>query len=205
MVRPPTYSSPNALTHMFRNLADTQDRGFLDSTDFAIGMYLIQASMSGQLSAIPGSLPPGLYEQAAGVQQVSAHTTGTSGSFSPITGAFPQPQKRSSIVVQYTGQSQLSQPVTAPRLPSRTVPSAFGSSPFSSPPRNEYTSRWDVTAAEKASSDRFFDGLDTQKRGYIEGEVAVPFMLDSKLSGEDLAQIWQVLLYTTWSVGALGD
>jgi epidermal growth factor receptor substrate 15 len=51
---------------------------------------------------------------------------------------------------------------------------------------------WDVTPAEKASSDRFFDTLDTLNRGYIEGEAAVPFMLKSQLPGEVLAQIWYV-------------
>ena len=45
---------------------------------------------------------------------------------------------------------------------------------------------------EKAASDRFFDTLDTLQRGYIEGEVAVPFMLQSKLPEEILAQVWRV-------------
>jgi len=47
-----------------------------------------------------------------------------------------------------------------------------------------------VTSTEKASADKLFDGLDTQKRGYIESDVAVPFMLRSKLPEEILASIW---------------
>ncbi|KAF9069265.1 hypothetical protein BDP27DRAFT_1447851 [Rhodocollybia butyracea] len=107
------------------NLADTQDRGALDSTDFAIGMYFIQGVMSNQIPIIPTSLPPGLYQQASG------------GTF----GAALQ---------------------------------------------------WDVTAADKASFDGYFDTLDTAKLGYIEGEVAVPFMLQSKLPGDVLARVWEL-------------
>ena len=49
---------------------------------------------------------------------------------------------------------------------------------------------WDVTAEEKARFDQFYDSLDTQRRGFIEGDVAVPFMLQSKLSEDVLAQVW---------------
>lgn len=87
-----------------------------------------------------------------------------------------------------------SKPPVPPHLPARpsasapgVSPSAIGSGAFgSSQPA------WDVSPAEKASSDRWFDSLDTQKRGYIQDDVAVPFMLESKLSGEDLAQIWDL-------------
>lgn len=51
---------------------------------------------------------------------------------------------------------------------------------------------WDVTPAEKTSSDRFFDMLDPWKHGYIEGDTAVPFMSKSKLPEADLAKIWWV-------------
>lgn len=181
-----------------RSLADTQDRGALDSTDFAIGMYLIQASMSGQLSFIPTSLPPGLYEQASG--GVTSHTTGSMAPISPnLTGSF---NSRMGLQQQYTGQTLQSQttgqqkrapPVLPSRKPTAPAPaptpavSAFGStaSPF-----QPSQPAWDVTPAEKASADRFFETLDTQKAGYIEGEVAVPFMIQSNLPEDVLAQVW---------------
>lgn len=124
--------------------------------------------------------------------------TGQSGSFSPMSAAFPQ--NRSNIQPQYTGQSQALQPdhtgfsATQPRppvLPARPAASGFSSPPFV-PQRNGHAPQWDVTPSEKANADRFFDELDTQRRGYIEGEVAVPFMLKSNLPGEDLAQVWFV-------------
>ncbi|KAJ6547158.1 hypothetical protein B0H19DRAFT_1211812 [Mycena capillaripes] len=196
---------PNETLGLIWNLADTQDRGQLDSTDFAIGMYLIQATMTGQLSSIPNVLPPGFYQQVAGpASSVRSHTTG--GSYSPLASSFSQPPPpRSNIQPQYTGASQhllqpqatgpwSSKPPVPPHLPARpsgsapgASPSAMGSGAFGAP-----QPAWDVSLAEKANSDRWFDSLDTQKRGYIQDDVAVPFMLESKLSGEDLAQIWDL-------------
>jgi epidermal growth factor receptor substrate 15 len=166
-----------------RNLADTQDRGSLDSVDFAIGMYFIQGVMTGKISFIPTTLPPGLYQQAGGVSNtgsIRSHITGGSGSFSPIGSTFAaQHTGQSPSVLQpdYTGV----QPFRAPTLPARPNTSALA---------NGHTVDWDVTPAEKASSDRYFDTLDTQKRGFIEGDVAVPFMLKSQLPGDVLAHVW---------------
>jgi epidermal growth factor receptor substrate 15 len=181
-----------------RNLADTKERGALDSTDFAIGMFFIQAVMSGQIAVLPQHLPPGLYTQAGGNAQgsITSHATGTSGSFSPMQSTFSHSR---SIPAQYTGQSHALQPdatggfsspfspqrpAVPPHLPARPNPSHIGSGAFGSPPQ------WDITPAEKAKSDRFFDNLDPQHRGFIEGDVAVPFMLESNLPGEVLATIW---------------
>ncbi|QRV74778.1 hypothetical protein RhiJN_02793 [Ceratobasidium sp. AG-Ba] len=72
-----------------RNLADTQARGFLDETDFIIGMFFIQAAMSGTLQIMPTSLPPGLYEQASGSTSrpfVEPLYTGSSSSSTSIFG-----------------------------------------------------------------------------------------------------------------------
>ena len=167
------------MTAELRNLADTQDRGALDSTDFAIGMYFIQAIMSNKISFIPTSLPPGLYHQAGGLQEhsgpVRTHMSGNSGSFSPVVSTLPP---------QHTGQNQLLQPnITGVSSKLKTPARSFAHS-------NGHAPAWDVSPTEKTSSDRLFDTLDLQKRGYIEGEVAVPFMLESKLPGEVLAQIW---------------
>ncbi|KAF6765030.1 UBA/TS-N domain-containing protein [Ephemerocybe angulata] len=163
------------------NLADTQDRGALDSTDFAIGMFFINGLMSKTISFIPTSLPPGLYQQAGGA--VASHLSGNSGTFSPAHSTFsiqPQSTGQRSTMIQpnHTGMSVSSIPSRpAPALPAR--PSVV-SSPFNTP------------AQPAANFDSWFDGLDTQKAGYIEGEVAVPFMLQSGLPGEILASVWDL-------------
>jgi epidermal growth factor receptor substrate 15 len=165
-------------------------------------MYLIQASMSGQLSFIPTTLPPGLYEMASGSSgsTVVSHATGNSGSFSPgITGTFPQNNGPSLVRPQLTGKplqpqysgQPLSTQFTGPgsnKLPRNAPASAPG--PFAAASATQAQPAWDVTPTEKSNADRFFDTLDAQKRGYIEGDVAVPFMIDSKLPEDDLALIW---------------
>jgi len=173
-----------------RNLADTQNRGSLDATDFCIAMYLIQSTMSGQLSFVPTSLPPGLYDQVSGkFDAVVSHTTGSSSQLSPSTNRFPagalQPQYTSGLQPQLTSRGP------PPNIPPRpaAVPgvSTFShTTPFSAPPAPQ----WDITPAEKANSDRFFDGLDTAKKDYIEAGAAVPFMTQSNLPEDVLAQIW---------------
>ncbi|KAG6332398.1 hypothetical protein ID866_6692 [Astraeus odoratus] len=171
-------------------LCDTQDRGALDSTDFAMAMYLIQASMSGKLSFIPKTLPPGLYEQASG-GVVPQATGGSLPLGSPASGAFSSPlAKQSPVQPQFTGQTHN----IPPTLPSRRVVSA--AQPPAMPPfpsvAAQHAVQWDVTPTEKAASDRFFDTLDTHKRGYIDGAVAGPFMAQSKLSDDVLAQVWDL-------------
>ncbi|EPQ58260.1 hypothetical protein GLOTRDRAFT_57058 [Gloeophyllum trabeum ATCC 11539] len=191
------------------SLADTQNRGALDSTDFTIAMYLVQACMSGQLSFIPTSLPPGLYEQAGGrpLDGVATHSTGGSaGSFSPsLTGSFPgRPSaaptplrtQDTGIRPQMTG-SGLRPSTGGPPLPSRPSAAALGGSAFGTAVQSHGTGQapqppWDVTASEKATSDAFFDTLDTDRKGYIEGDVAVPFMLQSQLPEDVLAQVWDL-------------
>ncbi|KAI9446621.1 hypothetical protein H4582DRAFT_2116972 [Lactarius indigo] len=193
------------------NLSDTHNRGSLDVADFTVAMYLIQASMSGQLSFIPTTLPPGLYEMASGSSggAVASHATGNSGSFSPgLSGTFPQNNGSSVVRPQLTGKplqpqysgQPLQQQFTGPalqqhqtgptKLPRNAPAPAPG--PFAAASAAQPQPAWDVTPAEKANADKFFDTLDVQKRGYIEGDVAVPFMIDSKLPEDDLALIWDL-------------
>lgn len=192
---------------LYRNLADTKNRGALDATDFTIAMYLIQASMSGQLKTLPITLPPGLYEQAGGkspFDSVAVHATGGSGTYSPSLNNSFTGRPMSTIEPQFTGQGSILQAQmtgqmrpSAPPLPARsalansTSASAF---PFLQQQATGVAQQqWDVTPAEKASADNLFETLDTQKRGYIEGDVAVPFMLQSKLPEDILAHVWYVV------------
>ncbi|KAF9225784.1 EF-hand [Gyrodon lividus] len=170
-------------------LADTRDRCAFDSTDFTIAMYFIQAAMSGQLSSIPTSLPPGLYQQAGGGDVVHGTNSASAHLGSPGTSSFPAAVRQLPVQTNHTGQ-----PSTAPALPSRR-PGLAGQitetlpSPDVAP---QETGQWDITPVGKARADRFFDILDSQKRGYIEGNVAVPFMLQSRLPKEALAQVWDL-------------
>jgi epidermal growth factor receptor substrate 15 len=173
--------------------------------------------MSGQLPFIPTTLPPGLYELASDKPlpgtAVASHTTGNSGTFSPsspskfpstsgsgvvqsqVTGRSVQPQYTGPPVQrQFTGQ--LTQNLTGSKSgPTRNAPALGPFSPVSAAPPQP---TWDVTPAEKASADKHFDGLDKQKRGYVESDVVVPFMLRSNLPESDLASIWLALFFCSF-------
>ncbi|KIL65023.1 hypothetical protein M378DRAFT_556648 [Amanita muscaria Koide BX008] len=66
-----------------------------------------------------------------------------------------------------------------------------GPSSFPGPPPTA-TAQWDVSPQQKALADKSFNGLDVHNRGYIESDVAVPFMQQSMLPEEDLARIWDL-------------
>nr|ODN87640.1 hypothetical protein L203_03421 [Cryptococcus depauperatus CBS 7841] len=161
------------------NLSDTHDRGSLDLTDFIIGMHLIQSCMTNSSLNLPAILPPGLYQVASGgrtgpTSPIAAQNTGAG---SPI-----RPQYTGSIgplQAQGTGGSSRGTPV----LPTRQFTGASLS--------NQHQP-WDVTPQAKASSDQFFSQLDPQGKGVIEGDVAVPFMLQSQLDEGVLANIWDL-------------
>ncbi|KAG8901828.1 hypothetical protein FRC00_004226 [Tulasnella sp. 408] len=184
------------------NLADTQNRGSLDQTDFIIGMFFIQLAMSQPTFVIPTTLPPGLYEQASGgksPQSVRTHQTGGSstGPGSPIARQFTGQQ---SIRAQYTGQTvttqHTGQGLHSPQLtgpPSRLSMAPSVLSTMSTPATSTHSAGdWDISSQEKATADSFFATLDTQKRGFVEGDVAVPFMVKSGLPEPVLAQIWDL-------------
>ncbi|KAK0544551.1 hypothetical protein OC846_005300 [Tilletia horrida] len=139
-------------------LADTQQRGALDLTDFIIAMHFIQNTMNGTLQNIPPTLPPGLYESASvGAPKPAAGATpaspskplrqqSTGGSFaSPVTagpirhqatGSGPTPIPRQ-LTGQFVGSpaqgSRVGSP--APSAGSAFRPGAVAavSSPFAAP------------------------------------------------------------------------
>ncbi|KAI6030092.1 hypothetical protein EDC04DRAFT_2924248, partial [Pisolithus marmoratus] len=149
------------------DLCDTQNRGALDSVDFTIAMYLVQAITSGELPFVPIALPSGLYEQA----------TSPTSPVSPIEPPLLQSQ--------FAGRDAYSVP---PVLHSRR-PLPVMQTPM--PLRRPFVS-WDITPDEKAIYDQYFDALDTFERGYLEAEIVVPFMLQSELPEEVLALIWDL-------------
>ena len=166
--------------------------------------------MNGQLSFMPSSLPPGLYDQAAGKTSLTVGNLGTpptgggnSPYNSPSSNFRPPPiPARSPVQSLVTGQSSLSGILnTGPRLPAR--PSAASnsagnlSSIVASPLRSPQQSlAWDVSTTEKAKSDHFFDQLDPEMKGYIPGEVAGPWLLQSQLDGETLEKVWFVFSFS---------
>ncbi|KDQ12469.1 hypothetical protein BOTBODRAFT_176409 [Botryobasidium botryosum FD-172 SS1] len=183
---------PRTLLKIWK-LADAQSRDSLDSTDFIIGLFLVHLCMKSQLDTIPTRIPPEIYEQASGGKGKgkSVNTSHVQNSFINNSGpSTSKPAERPSPSIPtpqptVSGQPRQSQP---------TVPAASTPSPFSPVQSSGINSTgWDVTPEEKVVADRFFDELDTQRRGYIEGDVTVPFMLQSHLPNSTLRKIWDLV------------
>ena len=51
---------------------------------------------------------------------------------------------------------------------------------------------WAITPADKTRYDGFFDSLDTERAGYVDGSVVVPFFLQSGLDESTLAHVWDL-------------
>lgn len=159
------------------NLADTQSRGFLDAGDFVIAMALIQGTMNGSLASLPDELPDTVYGQAGASKPGMAAAPASA---LPLAGMqVPGSPLRS----QYTGQQ--AQPARANSL---AQPFGAGAGAASA----QGTVAWAITPLEKSQSDTFFNMLDTTRQGAIAGETAGPFFMQSGLSGDILASIWDL-------------
>ncbi|SCZ96092.1 BZ3500_MvSof-1268-A1-R1_Chr8-1g09998 [Microbotryum saponariae] len=150
------------------NLADTHSRGALDVADFTVGMHLIQHTMNGSLPSLPAVLNPALYASAISLPVPNASMPG-----SPALGSrLPQSPLRKSSV------------------PPRTVSHFAPTSPIT--PAHPAQIPWEITAQEKLESDGYFDGIDSTRRGAIEGEAAVNFFMQSGLPMDILARVWDL-------------
>ncbi len=108
------------------------------------------------------------------------------------TGGILQPQGTgqsfsSNSLQQQQPLRQMSVPPSAP--PSTSFPTSFGGS-AQQKQQQQSQIPWEVSPQDKQQSDGFFDGLDTARRGYLEGDMVVPFMMQSGLDSGILAQVW---------------
>ncbi|KAK7413157.1 hypothetical protein QQX98_007983 [Neonectria punicea] len=155
---------PNEVLGRIWQLADTEQRGALVLTEFVIAMHLLTSMKTGALRALPSILPAGLYEAASRRGPASRQS-----STGPGISAIPR---------QVSGSAQM-----------RTG-SPLGRPPMS--PQGTGTTDWAVTAADKVRFDQIYADLDKQNKGFITGEEAVPFLSQSNLPEDTLAQIWDL-------------
>lgn len=144
--------------------------------------------MTSPSSVLPSTLPPSLYEQASltpdsSNKSVASHATGNSFSGSPASTHTPV-----SILKHSTGQS------SSVPLPGTVRPQYTGQySASGSPGPTARPTQGDSSPQTRLPTHIIFDQLDTQHKGYIEADVAVPFMIKTGLSSADLAQIWYAI------------
>ncbi|CAK7219319.1 hypothetical protein SCUCBS95973_003779 [Sporothrix curviconia] len=188
-------------------LADTEQRGALVQTEFVIAMHLLTSTKSGTLRVLPAMLPAGLYEAAT--RSVAAASSGSGAGIgvavgsptspvarqqSPLGGGFggvsiPPPPPSASISRQLTGMRPAPPNFSAGPLGRPAAPAAPPAPP--APPASNGP-EWLITPAEKARMDPVFQSLDKDKKGYITGEEAVPFLTRSGLKEDQLAQVWDL-------------
>ncbi|KAI1132195.1 hypothetical protein F5Y10DRAFT_7010 [Nemania abortiva] len=164
---------PNEVLGRIWQLADTEQRGGLVLTEFVIAMHLLTSMKTGALRALPTLLPAALYEAATRRAPSASRQSPT------MTGA-PIP----AIPRQLSGSAQ-------PRTSSPLGRPPLGSQAMAIPPQAS-GSDWLIMPVDKAKYDQFYADLDKSNKGYITGEEAVPFLSQSKLSEDVLAQIWDL-------------
>ncbi|KAH8195357.1 hypothetical protein TruAng_010464 [Truncatella angustata] len=163
---------PNELLGRIWQLADTEQRGLLVMTEFVIAMHLLTSLKTGQLRGLPNVLPAALYEAATRRGQPPRQSPTTAG---PPLSAIPR---------QLSGQAPLRQASPLGRAPLSAQ--ATGLQPQTT------GSDWAITPADKARFDLLYADLDKTNKGFITGEEAVPFLAQSSLSEDVLAQIWDL-------------
>ncbi|KAL2798305.1 hypothetical protein BJX66DRAFT_296141 [Aspergillus keveii] len=162
---------PNEILGRIWNLADTNKRGVLDSTEFIIAMHLLTSYKSGVMRGIPQTLPPGLYDAAARRGGGRASMSGSRpGLDVPPVPAIPR---------QFTGPQRTQSPINRQQFGSPLSAQSTGGD-------------WLVTPAEKLQFDNYFNTVDTTRSGVISGDQAVAFFTKAQLPEETLAVIWDL-------------
>jgi len=162
---------PNEVLGRIWMLADREQKGALDQTEFIVAMHLLTSMKTRAMGALPNILPPGLYEAAARRGVPNRQTSG-----GPT--AIPR---------QVSGSSAGNIPRT--QSPLARAP-AYGAPPAQ--PAQSTSVPWLITPADKGKFDSFFNSIDVQRRGILNGEQAVSFFSDSRLPEETLASIWDL-------------
>ncbi|KAL7821353.1 endocytic protein [Trichoderma aethiopicum] len=164
---------PNEILGRIWSLADTEQRGALALPEFIIAMHLITSFKAGELRTLPNVLPAGLYEvairiaSAAAPRQSPANTGGISAIPRQLSGSAQQ---------QRTGSPLNRPPMVAAQATGVAVPN----------------NDWAITPADKARFDQIYLDFDKTNKGYITGEEAAPFLSQSGLPEDVLAQIWDL-------------
>lgn len=102
------------------------------------------------------------------------------------------------ISAQYTGSHLPPQSTGFAPLQAQATGSQFGGGPTFAPVQAQPTGsqfggpadNWDISPAERAGAYQFFDSMDSNKTGQLEGSLVVPFFLQSKLDEATLAHVW---------------
>ncbi len=161
---------PNEILGRIWQLADTEGRGSLVLTEFVIAMHLLTSLKTGALRGLPAMVPAVLYEAATRWGAAVAPRQHSPAAAAPAISAIPRQLSGQAHHLLRTG------------------------SPLGRAPLQAQTTGgdWLITPGDKARFDLLYEELDKAKRGFITGEEAVPFLSQSNLPEDALAQIWDL-------------
>ncbi|CDO69009.1 hypothetical protein BN946_scf184834.g16 [Trametes cinnabarina] len=197
------------------DMADIGHKGYLTLEEFTIALHLMKMRKEGY--HLPSALPPDAFAgstlshdedaydgiardhshdhlSADSARPPAIHIPSRSESISRATSVLPGSlnirTSRSTPQLGTVSNPPVSPFTTAPLTPTPTSPltalSNYTPMPATTP------SDLNITADERARYDRLFDELDSQKKGYLLSDVAVPFFARANLPNEVMATIWDL-------------
>ncbi|KAI9067071.1 EF-hand [Trametes sanguinea] len=197
------------------DLADIGHKGYLTLDEFTVAMHLMKMRKDGH--HLPSALPPGALpgstssqddEAYDGIARDHSHDHLSAGDARPPPIHIPSHSEdisragstlpgssniRASRSTPQLGSGLASNPPTSPLA--TAPPTPFPASPFPgsyTPMQATVPSELDITPEERARYDRFFEQLDTSRKGYLLSDVAVPFFARAKLPNDVMATIWDL-------------
>ncbi|KAK0498455.1 hypothetical protein EDD18DRAFT_89480 [Armillaria luteobubalina] len=159
------------------DLVDVRRCGALNITEFNLVMYIIHGLLDSRFAVVPSSLPPHIREQA----EPDRDDLSPQSDVASVTATHPD---------AVPGKPNLRDAFTRDFHYIRASVNLEG---------------WHLPDVVKEHSDFYFDDLDQQRKEYIEGDQAVPFLLLSKLPPVDLAHIWNLIDSTSKGQLTRGD
>jgi epidermal growth factor receptor substrate 15 len=142
-------------------------------------MYFIQRTLDGSLKQLPTKLPPGFYPDTASKMPAAPHVVPRA------TSPLPMPSAPATMPRYFTGGSDRSA-----TLGRQLSGDAIRSSPFAID--SIENDDWDIPADQRMRFNLYFDQLDATRRGFVNGDEAARFFLESKLPESVLAHIWNL-------------
>ncbi|EIW60634.1 EF-hand [Trametes versicolor FP-101664 SS1] len=195
-------------------LCDIGRKGHLTKDEFSVALMLMKIRKEGQ--HLPSTLPPGLlpastpsHEDDAydGIARDHSHDNASAGPSRPppliITSQSERPSRAGAPP---PGTPNIRTSRSTPQLNNGSA-NSVPSSPFATAPSTPFPglsvhgyapavaatpSDLNITPEERARYDRFFAQLDTQRKGYLLSDIAVPFFGRANLPNDVMATIWDL-------------
>ncbi|CEP08584.1 hypothetical protein [Parasitella parasitica] len=150
-------------------LADTRNSGTLNKTEFIIAMHYVSRLRKNPVAVLPPTLPSQVYAEAAGrfASSIRRHDTtvvnrSRASSNTSLTAGYTTP------IISH----MMTEPVAATA--------------------NTTTGDIVLGPEEKEKYQTYFNQLDTDESGFIEGQEAVYFFSHSQLPNSELGRIWEI-------------